>query len=178
MIEERVVIMQVAGEKGNGKTSVIKYFDLAPGQTFKEPDTNGTNPDTKLNGTLGREVLSSDTYNIDNGNKDGYVYYLLGKVNGYVALYRLGLNNQGEFAVAHNKAYFKFKKDGTSAAKARFSMFVEDSETTGIRDIRQTVSAAANDKVKVYDMNGRFVGYSLDVLPHGLYIQNGKKVVR
>lgn len=53
-----------------------------------------------------------------------------------------------------------------------------DSETTGIRDIRQTVSATANDKVKVYDMNGRFVGYSLDVLPHGLYIQNGKKVVR
>jgi sialidase-1 len=172
---ETPVIMQVAGTRGNGNTSVIKYFELAPGHPFTEPDGNGTNPVTKLNGTLGREVLSHDIYDIDNGNKEGYVYYLLGKVNGYVALYRLGLNKKGEFAVAHNKAYFKFKKSGTSAAKASFSMFVQDSGTTGIRDIRQNISVANG---KVYDMNGRFVGYSLDGLPHGLYIQNGKKVVK
>lgn len=173
---ETPVIMQLAGTRGNGKTSVIRYFDLAPGQPFKEPDANGTNPTTKLNGTLGREVLSSDTYKSVEQGTGSYVYYLLGKVNGYVALYRLGKNSHGKFAIAHNKAYFMFSTQGTTSSKPSFAIDVEDGETTGITVVGQTSQSAEDGKV--YDLNGRFLGYSLSGLASGIYIQNGRKYVK
>ncbi len=112
---ETPVIMQVAGAKGDGNTSVTKYFELAPGQTFdKTTDADGNNTTTKLSGTLGREVLSTDTYKDDVTGTGTYVYYLLGKVDGYVALYRLGKNTTGDFAIAKNKAYFKFNTTTSS----------------------------------------------------------------
>lgn len=173
---ETPVIMQLAGTRGNGQTSVIRYFDLAPGQPFEAPDANGTHPTTNLNGTLGREVLSSDTYKSVEKGTGSYVYYLLGKVNGYVALYRLGKNSDGKFAIAHNKAYFMFPIHGTTSSKPSFAINVEDGETTGITVIGQTSQSVEDGKV--YDLNGRFLGYSLSGLASGIYIQNGRKYVK
>ena len=50
---------------------------------------------------------------------------------------------------------------------------VED--PSGIRSISVD---DANRTAPVYDLQGRFVGTTVDVLPHGLYIVNGKKVIR
>lgn len=174
---ETPVLMQYPGTRGNDATSVIKYFDLAPGQPFEAPDaTTGTHPTTKLNGTLGREVLSTSTYtSVENGTGT-YVYYLLGKVNGYVALYRLGKNSSGEFAIAHNKAYFKFQKSTAATSKPSFAIHVEDGEATGITTVNNAVQTVPDGKV--YDLNGRYVGNSLECLAPGIYIQNGRKVVR
>lgn len=173
---ETPVIMRYPGERLNGNTSKILYFDLAPGQPFDKPDAKtGTHPTTKLNGTLGREVYSADTYtSVENG--DGtYVYYLLGKVNGYVALYRLGKNKKGEFAIAHNKAYFRFEK-GANASKPSFFLNVDDGEPTGITTVGKTINAIEDGKV--YDLNGRYMGTSLNGLARGIYIQNGRKIVK
>ena len=62
----------------------------------------------------------------------------------------------------------------TNASQAM--VVFDDSEivTTGIED----VDAAAKNNGKVYDLNGRYVGDSLENLAPGLYIQNGRKVVR
>lgn len=62
----------------------------------------------------------------------------------------------------------------TNASQAM--VVFDDSEivTTGIED----VNVAAKNNGKVYDLNGRYVGNSLENLAPGLYIQNGRKVVR
>ena len=63
-----------------------------------------------------------------------------------------------------------------ATAKGRF--FLDEvllkSNTTGI----QTVNAVAAPKTGIYTLDGRFLGNDYTVLPRGLYIINGKKVVK
>jgi hypothetical protein len=63
-----------------------------------------------------------------------------------------------------------------AADKGRF--FLDEvllkSNTTGI----QTVNAVAAPKTGIYTLDGRYVGNDFTVLPRGLYIINGKKVVK
>ena len=52
---------------------------------------------------------------------------------------------------------------------------VIDGTTTGIDDLNiDTVKADG----RVYNLNGQCVGYSLEGLKAGIYIQNGKKVIK
>ena len=48
------------------------------------------------------------------------------------------------------------------------------SVATGIASI----SSAAADSKAVYSLDGRYMGTDLRLLPHGLYIVGGKKVVK
>ncbi len=175
---ETPVIMRCDGARLNGETSVTKYFEIAPSQAFNtdyQGIDNTPNNDTNLNGTLGRVVFDVNTYKSVEGGTGTYVYYLLGKVNGYVALYRLGRNSSNKFAIAHNKAYFVFNtQNGTSQAKPFFAMSFGDGETTAIQSV---VTKGIADG-KVYDLNGRYMGTSLNGLVKGIYILNGRKVVK
>lgn len=54
-------------------------------------------------------------------------------------------------------------------------LFVNRSEVLGIRDLQN--NDVKNDN-RVYSIDGRYLGTSLDVLPRGLYIVNGKKVIK
>lgn len=51
----------------------------------------------------------------------------------------------------------------------------EPQNTTGISSISAN---RTNTSDRIYDLTGRFVGTDKDSLPHGLYIQNGKKFVK
>ena len=66
------------------------------------------------------------------------------------------------------RAYFVFPTN-TTAAKLNF-----DGETTGINNIE--TNAAVNGKV--YNLNGQYVGNSLNGLKKGIYVVNGKKVIK
>ena len=66
------------------------------------------------------------------------------------------------------RAYFVFP---TSAAAAKLNF---DDETTGINNIE--TNAAINGKV--YNLNGQYVGNSLNGLKKGIYVVNGKKVIK
>lgn len=66
------------------------------------------------------------------------------------------------------RAYFVFP---TSAAAAKLNF---DGETTGINNIE--TNAAVNGKV--YNLNGQYVGNSLNGLKKGIYVVNGKKVIK
>lgn len=66
------------------------------------------------------------------------------------------------------RAYFVFP---TSAAAAKLNF---DGETTGINNIE--TNAAVNSKV--YNLNGQYVGNSLNGLKKGIYVVNGKKVIK
>ncbi len=66
------------------------------------------------------------------------------------------------------RAYFVFPTN-TAAAKLNF-----DGETTGINNIE--TEATVNGKV--YNLNGQYVGNSLNGLKKGIYVVNGKKVIK
>lgn len=66
------------------------------------------------------------------------------------------------------RAYFVFQTN-TAAAKLNF-----DGETTGINNIE--TNAAVNGKV--YNLNGQYIGNSLNGLKKGIYVVNGKKVIK
>ena len=68
------------------------------------------------------------------------------------------------------RAYF-FNVNGSTAGAALNLSF---GEATGI----DGVAADAVKSVKIYNVNGQYVGTNLDALPKGLYIVGGKKVLK
>ena len=68
------------------------------------------------------------------------------------------------------RAYFIIKGN-SNGAKINFG----DDETTGIENI---VPPTAISNQKVYNLNGQYVGNDLKAMPKGIYIVNGKKVIK
>ena len=68
------------------------------------------------------------------------------------------------------RAYFIINGNG-GGAKINFG----DDETTGIENI---VIPTAISNQKVYNLNGQYVGNDLKAMPKGIYIVNGKKVIK
>ena len=68
------------------------------------------------------------------------------------------------------RAYFIINGNG-GGAKINFG----DDETTGIENI---VTPTAISNQKVYNLNGQYVGNDLKAMPKGIYIVNGKKVIK
>lgn len=65
-------------------------------------------------------------------------------------------------------------KDEVSESKP-VSIRVIGDETNGINDLNDEATRIANDKV--YTLQGTLVGTSLQGLPAGIYVQNGRKYV-
>ena len=115
------------------------------------------------------------------GNCKGNIYSIwgtFGKCDMRTDGTELFLNAAGKFvapAEATNKirgfrAYFMVPK-GSSAAALNINI---DGETTGINNIE--TEATVNGKV--YNLNGQYVGNSLNGLKKGIYVMNGKKVIK
>ena len=90
-----------------------------------------------------------------------------GKIWGVTAEGKLAKINAGT-TMKGLRAYFVFPTN-TAAAKLNF-----DGETTGINNIE--TNATVNGKV--YNLNGQYVGNSLNGLKKGIYVVNGKKVIK
>lgn len=90
-----------------------------------------------------------------------------GKIWGVTAEGKLAKINEGT-TMKGLRAYFVFP---TSAAAAKLNF---DGETTGINNIE--TEATVNGKV--YNLNGQYVGNSLNGLKKGIYVVNGKKVIK
>ena len=101
---------------------------------------------------------------------DNKVAYILANKNG-VGLYKVTLTD-GKFTNGANKAYMVLDKpvEGEDApAMFVFSRGGEDEDTTGIDQLIN-----ANGEVVIYDLSGRRV----EKMEKGIYIVNGKKVVK
>lgn len=85
------------------------------------------------------------------------------KANGAIAKGKKGSTIKGL------RAYFII--NSSSTAKINFG----DDETTGIENI---VTPTAISNQKVYNLNGQYVGNDLKAMPKGIYIVNGKKVIK
>lgn len=90
-----------------------------------------------------------------------------GKIWGVTAQGKLAKIN-ADTTMKGLRAYFVFP---TNAAAAKLNF---DGETTGINNIE--TNAAVNGKV--YNLNGQYVGNSLNGLKKGIYVVNGKKVIK
>lgn len=115
------------------------------------------------------------------GNLQGKAYGICGTLGKYTMNTNgteLFLNAAGKFvapAAATNtmkgfRAYFMVPS-GASAAAININI---DGETTGINNIE--TEATVNGKV--YNLNGQYVGNSLNGLKKGIYVVNGKKVIK
>lgn len=62
------------------------------------------------------------------------------------------------------------------AADAQAETFSIDGATTGIMSIESGAAKVINRGI--YNLRGQYMGTSVDALPHGVYIINGKKVVK
>ena len=122
-------------------------------------------------------INNVDKLNRKNGN-DYCICGVFGKYTMNTNGTELFLNAAGKFvapAAATNtmkgfRAYFMVPS-GTSAAAININI---DGETTGINNIE--TNAAVNGKV--YNLNGQYVGNSLNGLKKGIYVVNGKKVIK
>lgn len=85
------------------------------------------------------------------------------KANGAIAKGKKGTTIKGL------RAYFIINNG--IEAKINFG----DDETTGIENI---VTPTAISNQKVYNLNGQYVGNDLKAMPKGIYIVNGKKVIK
>jgi hypothetical protein len=67
-----------------------------------------------------------------------------------------------------------------TAAKGRFfldevKVYVPDESTDAIKEIKASKPFLDG---KIYNINGQYVGTDMDALPRGIYIQNGRKILK
>lgn len=118
-------------------------------------------------------------YEPKNTSGDNYaVYGTFGKYTMKTDGTELFLKTDGKFYIPAEgtatmkgfRAYF-YNINGSTAGAALNLSF---GDATGING----VAADAEKSVKVYNVNGQYVGTSLEALPKGLYIVGGKKVLK
>lgn len=142
-----------------GKPYLIKPTESAKELVFKgvkiteyEPkNTSGDN--YAVYGTFGKYTMKTD----------GTELFL--KTDGKFYIPAAGTATMKGF-----RAYF-YNINGSTAGAALNLSF---GDATGING----VAADAEKNVKVYNVNGQYVGTSLEALPKGLYIVGGKKVLK
>lgn len=126
-----------------------------------------------------KDVTINNVEEIDRINGNDYcICGVFGKYAMKTDGTELFLNAAGKFvapAAATNtmkgfRAYFMVPS-GSSAAAININI---DGETTGINSIE--TEATVNGKV--YNLNGQYVGNSLNGLKKGIYVVNGKKVIK
>lgn len=143
-----------------GKPYLIKPTESAKELVFKgvkiteyEPNKNVGGDNYAVYGTFGKYTMKTD----------GTELFL--KTDGKFYVPAVGKETMKGF-----RAYF-YNINGSTAAAALNLSF---GDATGIDGI----AADAEKNVKVYNVNGQYVGTSLEALPKGLYIVGGKKVLK
>ena len=143
-----------------GKPYLIKPTESAKELVFKgvkiteyEPNKNVGGDNYAVYGTFGKYTMKTD----------GTELFL--KTDGKFYIPAASTATMKGF-----RAYFYNINGGTAGAALNLSF----GDATGING----VAADAEKNVKVYNVNGQYVGTSLEALPKGLYIVGGKKVLK
>lgn len=141
-----------------GKPYLIKPTESATELVFKGVKITAT----KADASLGTEYGVCGTFVPYKLSTDGTDLFLKTDRKFYVPAV-------GKETMKGFRAYFIAPKN-TAAAALNLSF----GEATGI----DGVAVDAVKSVKIYNVNGQYVGTSLDALPKGLYIVGGKKVLK
>ena len=102
---------------------------------------------------------------IDNAN----IYYLNGK--GAIVKAKNGTKMKGL------RGYFMTSE---SAGSQKFSISIDGEVVTSVDGVSvdEETGVAGNGEVRIYDTAGQYLGSDLDRLPKGIYIVNGKKIIK
>ena len=161
-------------DREDAKTQTI-YFKDATTMTAGVPYL--IKPTVAATELVFKGVKITATKASSNGGENYAVYGTFGKYEMNTDGSELFLTTKGKFAVPASatnvmrgfRAYFLVPNNTAGAA-----LNLSFGEATGI----DGVAADAEKNVKVYNVNGQYVGTSLDALPKGLYIVGGKKVLK
>ncbi|MDD7257637.1 MAG: leucine-rich repeat protein [Prevotellaceae bacterium] len=148
---------------------VLRFTDTGLLGTHKFTATNTEvkstqNMDEPTDGSLWRFVNTN--VNIYNADAAAQKLYML--EGGTKTWHAVSTSNSAGFFHSFRGA---MKYMGTGAAKA-FPGFLEDSEPTGLTEV------TADGEMRIYTLDGRRVEGSFDAVAPGLYIVNGRKVVK
>lgn len=141
-----------------GKPYLIKPTEDAKELVFKGVKITAKSADA----SLGSEYGVCGTFGKHKMETDGTELFL--KTDGKFYVPAVGKETMKGF-----RAYFLVPKNTTAAA-----LNLSFGDATGING----VAADAEKNVKVYNVNGQYVGTSIEALPKGLYIVGGKKVLK
>lgn len=141
-----------------GKPYLIKPTESAKELVFKGVKITAKSADA----SLGSEYGVWGTFGKHKMETDGTELFLKTDGKFYVPA-------EGKETMKGFRAYFLVPKN-TAAAALNLSF----GDATGING----VAADAEKSVKVYNVNGQYVGTILEALPKGLYIVGGKKVLK
>lgn len=142
-----------------GKPYLIKPTESAKELVFKGVKITEYEPNKKIGGNYYAVYGTFGKYTM---NTDGTELFL--KTDGKFYIPAASTATMKGF-----RAYF-FNINGSAGAALNLSF----GDATGISG----VAADAEKNVKVYNVNGQYVGTSLEALPKGLYIVGGKKVLK
>lgn len=141
-----------------GKPYLIKPTENATTLVFKGVKITAT----EAGASLGTEYGVYGTFGKHKMKTDGTELFLKTDGKFYVPA-------EGKETMKGFRAYFLVPKNTAGAA-----LNLSFGEATGI----DGVAADAEKNVKVYNVNGQYVGTNLEALPKGLYIVGGKKVLK
>lgn len=143
-----------------GKPYLIKPTESAKELVFKGVKITEYEPNKKIGGNYYAVYGTFGKYTM---NTDGTELFL--KTDGKFYIPAASTATMKGF-----RAYFYNMNGGTAGAALNLSF----GDATGING----VAADAEKNVKVYNVNGQYVGTSIEALPKGLYIVGGKKVLK
>ena len=164
----------------------VKEFDKIDGTTMYMKDATYILPGrpylVKPTAEIKDPTFSAVAIYDENPTKVGDETYAL---TGIYSPKTITISEDNIYGVKANGAIAKGKKDtiikdlrayfiingNVSGAKINFG----DGETTGIENI---VTPAVISNQKVCNLNGQYVGNDLKAMPKGIYIVNGKKVIK
>ena len=161
-----------AGDAIPANTGVLLSSGKGNSFYLTATETTETAPeDNLLHGTL-----NDETTNVEGANK----YYKLSydKATGTKIGFYWGTKNGGAFVNKAGKAFLALPSTMNAAQLAGFSLF-DLNNNQAITGISSTEATNNADELKVYDLNGRRINVStVDELPQGIYIINGKKIIK
>lgn len=132
--------------------------------------TTETSPEENLlHGTLNDEMTDVE-------GTDKYYKLSYDKATGTEIGFYWGAENGGAFVNKAGKAFLALPLTMNAAQMTGFSLFDLNRDDDTVTGIQQATTTAT---LRVYDVNGRRVNVnSADELPRGIYIINGKKVIK
>ena len=148
---------------GNKDAHYISLNSFSEDATTKDKSVDVTNATDKKahmvgNGSSSNYTLQTNEFYFRN-NDEGMNFYM----------------TNGKSFVKPTKCYFKITESSSeTAVMAKMAMSLDDDATTGISET--TVKKV--QKLGIYSIDGQYRGNDLNSLPQGLYIVNGKKVIK
>lgn len=163
--EGKELVLESVGTVIPAGEPVIVYAEVAEGQTKDVEFAYTAEEATKS----GDNLLKGNLYESNVAPTEGYDAYVMALNGSEVVMGKamLNVNENTQFKNRANKAYLELQQE-VAAGAAMFS-FGRGEGTTSIDNVQLT-----NDNVVIYDLTGRRV----EKMEKGIYIVNGKKVIR